>query len=215
MTVQQFVVGPFVENSYIVHDDKEAAVIDPGFYGASERKRALDYLSENDLTVTRLLLTHGHVDHIIDCAYWADTYAMGFAMHEADIPLVRNAKQQAMMFGVDMHEPPVPTELLADGDTVEFGGSTWTVMLTPGHSPGSICFHDATNGIVISGDVLFRGSIGRTDLWQGSMEVLLSSIKNKLLSLPDDTTVWPGHGDPTTIGHERATNPFLQDLRGF
>ena len=174
MTVKTFVVNPFSENTYIVHDETAAVVIDPGFYGAHERAAALEYIREHDLTVERLLLTHGHIDHIIDCAYWADAYDMGFAMHAADLQLVEGAPQQALLFGVEMHTPPIPTTFLEDGDTIEVGSSSWKVMLAPGHSPGSVCFYDEANGFVIAGDVLFMGSIGRTDLWRGSMDVLLS-----------------------------------------
>lgn len=209
MTVQSFTVNPFQENSYIAHDNGRAVVIDPGFSGGSERSQALDYLAANDLTVERLLLTHAHVDHIIDCAYWADSYGMQFEMHEADLPLLKGAAQQALLFGVEMHDPPIPTQFLSEGDTIDVGNAGWTVIETPGHSPGSICLCDEEHGFVISGDVLFNGSIGRTDLWRGSMDTLLESIKSKLLVLADDTIVYPGHGPRTTIGHERAYNPFL------
>lgn len=209
MTVQSFTVNPFQENTYIAHDNGRAVVIDPGYSGASERSQALDYLNDNDLTVERLLLTHAHVDHIIDCAYWADSFGMQFEMHEADLPLLKGAAQQALLFGVEMHDPPIPDDFLREGDEVQFGAATWQVIETPGHSPGSICFHDEQNGFVISGDVLFNRSIGRTDLWRGSMETLLESIATKLLTLPDDTVVYPGHGPETTVGRERGYNPFL------
>jgi glyoxylase-like metal-dependent hydrolase (beta-lactamase superfamily II) len=210
MTLRSFTVNPFAENTYIAHDAGEAVVIDPGYQGAAERALALDYLREHDLKIERLLLTHGHIDHIIDCAYWADTYGMEFEMHEADVPLIRLARQQATLFGVDLHDPPIPTRFLAEGDRIEFGETSWLVIEAPGHSPGSICFYDEFEGTLIAGDVLFQGSIGRTDLLQGSMETLLDSIRSRLFALPDDTTVHPGHGPPTTIGQERRFNPFLQ-----
>ena len=210
MNVQSYTVNPFSENTYIVNDDGKAVVIDPGFYGASERQRALEYLSENELSVDRLLLTHGHIDHIIDCAYWADTYGMQFEIHEEDLPLMTMARSQAQMFGIEMHDPPIPTQFLKGGDIVAVGNAAWLVLEAPGHSPGSICFYDEENGFLIAGDVLFEGSVGRTDLWRGSMETLLQSIHSKLLALPDDTVVYPGHGPATTIGRERANNPFLQ-----
>ena len=211
MFVQSYTVNPLSENTYVVHDDKKAVVIDPGFYGASERLPALNYLAENGLSIDRLLLTHGHVDHIIDCAYWADTYGMQFEVHEEDLPLIANARQQALLFGIEMHEPPVPTQFLKEGDVIEVGRFSWQILETPGHSPGSVCFYDEENGFLIAGDVLFEGSVGRTDLWKGSMDTLLRSIRGKLLTLPDDTVVYPGHGPATTIGRERENNPFLQD----
>lgn len=163
MFVQSYTVNPFLENTYIVHDDKKAVVIDPGFYGASERLPALNYLSENGLSIDRLLLTHAHVDHIIDCAYWADAYGMQFEVHEDDLPLIANAREQALLFGVEMHDPPVPTKFLKEGDVIEIGRFSWQILETPGHSPGSVCFYDEENGFVIAGDVLFDGSVGRTD----------------------------------------------------
>ena len=210
MIVQSYTVNPFAENTYIANDQGQTVVIDPGFYGASERAAALDYLADNHLTVDRLLLTHGHIDHIIDCAYWADTTGLQFEMHEADIPLLTMAQQQAQLFGVEMHDPPIPTEFLKEGDVLTIGSASWQVLEAPGHSPGSVCFYDELNGFVIAGDVLFDGSVGRTDLWQGSMDTLLRSIRTKMLTLPDDTIVYPGHGPATTIGRERAYNPFLQ-----
>jgi hydroxyacylglutathione hydrolase len=113
------------------------------------------------------------------------------------------------MFGVPLERPPEPDATLADGQTIRFGNAIWEVFHTPGHSPGHVCFYDRANGFVIAGDVLFQGSVGRTDLWGGSMDVLVDSIRTRLFTLPDETTVYPGHGPPTTIGEERRTNPFV------
>lgn len=210
MVVKSFTVNSFQENTYICHHGGEAAIIDPGFSNAFERQDAVKYLSDNDLSVAHLLLTHAHIDHIIDCAYWADSTGLPFEMHEEDVPLLAASEQQAMMFGVRMATPPEPGRLLDEGDVIAMGDAQWQILHTPGHSPGSICFVDHEHGFVIGGDVLFAGSIGRTDLWKGSMGVLLGSIQTKLLTLPDETIVYPGHGPETTIGRERETNPFLQ-----
>ena len=211
MIVKSFTVNPFQENTYICHDGLEAVIIDPGYATVFERQEAIDYITENNLTVTQLLLTHAHIDHIIDCKYWADSTGLSFALHKADAPLLLNAQQQAMMFGVRMDEAPAPGRILNDGDSIDFGDTRWEVRHTPGHSPGSVCFIDLQGGYVIGGDVLFAGSIGRTDLWGGSMTELLHSIRTVLLPLPDDTIVYSGHGPETTIGRERATNPFLRE----
>jgi len=211
MIVKSFTVNPFQENTYICHDGGEAVVIDPGFSTAYERQDAVNYLTNNNLVIRHLLLTHGHIDHIIDCAYWADSTGLAFAMHAEDVPLLVAAQQQAMMFGVRMKDPPEPGRLLAEEDRISIGNSTWEIRHAPGHSPGSICFVDHENRFVIGGDVLFAGSIGRTDLWKGSMSVLLDSIHKKLLTLPDEMTVYPGHGPATTIGRERDSNPFLHE----
>ena len=209
MIVQSFTVGLFAENIYICHDAGEAVVIDPGSSDAYERQVVLDYLKEHNLKVRHLLLTHAHIDHIIDCAFFADHFEMAFQMHPEDVPLLKASEQQSMMFGIRMNPPPPPGTLLHEGDEVRFGNALWQVLHCPGHSPGSICFYDETNDFVIGGDVLFNGSIGRTDLWRGSMDELLYSIRTKLLVLPDDTVVYPGHGPETTIAKERQLNPFL------
>lgn len=209
MQVQAFTVNPFAENTYVCHDAGEAVVIDPGCSTLGERQAVLDYLATRHLTVRHLLLTHAHIDHIIDCAFFARHFNQRFQMHQADVPLLENADTQARMFGVEIEPPPLPGALLAEGDTVAVGEATWRVLHCPGHSPGSICFYDAENGFVIGGDVLFQGSVGRTDLWKGSMEQLMTSIHRKLLPLDDHTLVYAGHGPPTTIGRERAANPFL------
>ena len=209
MTVKPFVVSPFAENCYVCHDAGEAVLIDPGTTTEAERRTVLDYVTRNDLRVRHLLLTHAHIDHVFGCAFFAREFGMRWKLHEADLPLLDNAALQAQMFGVELERPPAPETSLEEGGTVRFGKAVWQVLHTPGHSPGSVSFYDEANGFVIGGDVLFQGSIGRTDLWGGSMETLLHSIRTKLLALPDETTVYAGHGPSTTIGQERRTNPFL------
>jgi len=209
MTVKPFVVSPFAENCYVCHDAGEAVLIDPGTTTEAERRTVLDYVTRNDLRVRHLLLTHAHIDHVFGCAFFAREFGMRWKLHEADLPLLDNAALQAQMFGVELERPPAPETSLEEGGTVRFGKAVWQVLHTPGHSPGSVSFYDEASGFVIGGDVLFQGSIGRTDLWGGSMETLLHSIRTKLLALPDETTVYAGHGPSTTIGQERRTNPFL------
>lgn len=209
MTVKPFVVSPFAENCYVCHDAGEAVLIDPGTTTEAERRTVLDYVTRNDLRVRHLLLTHAHIDHVFGCAFFAREFGMRWKLHEADLPLLDNAALQAQMFGVELERPPAPETSLEEGGTVRFGKAVWQVLHTPGHSPGSVSFYDEAGGFVIGGDVLFQGSIGRTDLWGGSMETLLHSIRTKLLALPDETTVYAGHGPSTTIGQERRTNPFL------
>ena len=209
MTVRPFVVSPFAENCYVCHDAGEAVLVDPGTATEDERRTVLDYLTRNGLAVRHLLLTHAHIDHIFGCAFFARTFGMTWKLHEADLPLLEGAELQAQLFGVELERPPAPEPSLEGGGTIRFGNATWQVLHTPGHSPGSVSFYDEANGFVIGGDVLFQGSIGRTDLWGGSTERLLRSIRTKLLTLPDETVVYAGHGPSTTIGQERRTNPFL------
>lgn len=215
MHVEVFTVSPFQENCLVVHDAGEAAIIDPGTATAGERQRVMETFAENDLRVRHLLLTHAHLDHILGCAYFARKFADtadhgGWQLHPADRPLLENAHVQGEMFGIPVTEPPPPTHDLAEGETIEIGRARWTVRETPGHAPGHVVFIDEANGFVIGGDVLFQGSIGRTDLWGGDAEALRSSIREVLLPLPDETVVYPGHGPSTTIGRERRSNPFLQ-----
>ncbi|MEM1044028.1 MAG: MBL fold metallo-hydrolase [Bacteroidota bacterium] len=209
MTVKPFVVSPFAENCYVCHDAGEAVLIDPGTVTDAERQTVLDYLTRNGLAVRHLLLTHAHLDHIFGCAFFARHFGMQWQLHEADLPLLDAAELQARMFGVELEKPPAPEASLAEGGTVSFGQATWQVLHTPGHSPGSVSFYDEAGGFVIGGDVLFQGSIGRTDLWGGSMPTLLNAIQAKLMPLPDETVVYSGHGPETTVGYERRTNPFL------
>jgi len=210
MTVKVFSFSTFQTNCYICHDNEEAVLVDPSCANPWEEKVVTEYLERNGLTLRHILLTHAHIDHIFGCAYLTAFYDLPYKMHRADEPLLLHGQEQARMFGV-VFDPPAPTaEYLEEGDTISFGESKWGVLLTPGHSPGSICFFDEKNGFVIVGDVLFQGSIGRTDLWKGSMQQLMDSIFNKVIPLGDHIKVYPGHGPATYIDSERQMNPFLR-----
>ncbi|HMB92974.1 MAG TPA: MBL fold metallo-hydrolase [Rhodothermales bacterium] len=211
MYVKSFTFNPFQTNCYICHDAGEAVIIDPSCHTEAERQQVLNHLDAHDLTVRHLLLTHGHIDHIFGCKAFAEHFGMSWQMHRADVPMLKRSQEQAMLFGVPLEQPPMPETFLDEGDTIAFGEVTWDVLYTPGHSRGSICFHDVRGDFVIAGDVLFAGSIGRTDLPGGSMPELMRSIFQKLIPLGDSTQVYPGHGPATTIGHERQSNPFLVD----
>ena len=213
MHVQVFCVNPFQTNCLVAHDGGEAVLIDPGTYSQTERRAVVEYIQREGLVLRRLLLTHGHIDHIFDLAYFTREFEMPYEMHEADLPLIANAETQARMYGLTLDPPPEPGGLLEEGDVIRFGSAEWEIVHTPGHSPGSVAFIDRANSMVISGDVLFNGSIGRTDLWKGSMNELMSSIFEKLMVLPDDYAVYCGHGPATTIGRERTANPFLQERK--
>ena len=215
MTVRSFTVGPFAENTYVLHDAGEAAIVDPGTSSREEHDRVHAYLDAHGLRVRHLLLTHAHLDHILGCAHFAHRYgagtdAGGWCLHPADRPLLQNATVQGEMFGVRVQEPPPPARDLAHGDTISLGGTTLEVRHAPGHAPGHVIFYDREGQQLVGGDVLFQGSIGRTDLWGGDFETLLRSIREQILTLPDETAVRSGHGPPTTVGRERASNPFLQ-----
>lgn len=213
MQVQRFTFNPFQTNCFVCSSDGEAVLIDPSCMTSEDFHLVEGYLDENDLTVRHLLLTHGHIDHIFGCAHFSTRFGMSFQMNREDGQLMSNAEDQARMFGVEIDPPPAMSSFLAEGDVVDFGDVRLEVFHTPGHSPGSICFYDEQSRHVISGDVLFQGSIGRTDLWRGSLPELMRSIFEKLMPLGDDVRVHPGHGPDTTIGREKQSNPFL--TRGF
>lgn len=209
MKIHRFTFNPFQTNCYICHDGEEAVLVDPSCHTRAEQQAVVDYLVRNGLRLRHLLLTHGHIDHIFGCRFFSDYAEQGFWMHQADVPFLEQAEAQRQFFNVPVEPPPLPEGFLHEGDTLTFGQTTWTVLHTPGHSPGSISFYDAQHKLVIVGDVLFQGSIGRTDLPGGSLPVLMQSIFQKLLPLGDETRVYPGHGPQTTIGQERQHNPFL------
>ncbi len=210
MTVQSFTFNAFMTNCYVCHDGGEAVLIDPSCATSSEQQQVVDYIEDNALQVRHLLLTHGHIDHIFGCAFFSERYDQRFQMHAADQVFLQQAQQQAQAFGVRIDAPPVPDTFLDESDTIAFGGVTFGIRHTPGHSPGSICFVDAASGQAITGDVLFQDSIGRVQgLPQTSLPQLMESITKKLLPLGDAMTIYPGHGPQTTIGRERQHNPFL------
>jgi glyoxylase-like metal-dependent hydrolase (beta-lactamase superfamily II) len=198
-------VGPLQSNSYLLADEvtREAALFDPGM----ESESVADILARERLIVTAIINTHGHFDHVFGNAYFKAKTGAPLLMHRADLDLVKRLEEQSLYFGFRATPSPPPDRFLEEGDEVRVGGIRLRVLHTPGHSAGGICL--VTDGTAFVGDTLFAGSIGRTDLPGGSAETLLTSIREKLLTLPDDTVIYPGHGPATTIGHERRHNPFL------
>jgi glyoxylase-like metal-dependent hydrolase (beta-lactamase superfamily II) len=208
--IKSFTFNGFQENSYlIVNDDKECWAVDPGMYEAGEVSQFKQYLSANNLQLKSIINTHTHIDHIFGVQALKDAYNVPFGIHEKDLPVLGGAVGSAMLFGFNFPKAPVPDFYIADGTPLMLGKDEIEVRFTPGHSPGSISFYYPEGKWVLSGDVLFNGSIGRTDLPGGSFDTLIGSIKGQLLSLPDGTTVYSGHGPATTIGNERLYNPFL------
>ncbi len=212
MEVKRFVCGPFQELTYILYDDtKEAVIIDCGCADDKERQRLTDFIERKNLTVVKLLNTHLHIDHVAGNAFVKDKYGLSPMAHNGDVFIYEKTLEQAALFGFPMEKTPPPVEtFLQEGDVVSFGNEKLKVIHVPGHSPGSICFYNQEEGVAIVGDVLFQGSVGRTDLWGGDTDLLLNGIKSKLLNLPDEVVVAPGHGNLTTIGEERLNNPYLR-----
>lgn len=207
-----FTFNDFSENTYLIQDDnKECVIIDPGNNSASEDKTLSDYIQSNGLTPIRLLNTHCHLDHVFGNKYVADTYKLDLEIHEGEIPVLESTPQVCAMYGIPYPNPsPAPSKFLQAGETINFGETSLSIHFTPGHSPASVSFYNEKEGYIIGGDVLFQGSIGRTDLPGGNFDTLIQSIKDTFLVLPDETRVYSGHGPMTTVGDERARNPFLQ-----
>jgi hydroxyacylglutathione hydrolase len=204
--IETLPVGALQTNCYLVgcEQTRLCAVIDPGGDAAD----ILAAIQRNGLTLKVVLLTHAHFDHIGAVAEIVEATRASVAMHPADLPLLR-ARGGAALFGVFMRPSPDPDIELADGQVIELGALRLRVLHTPGHTPGHVTFHAATARTAFDGDVLFQQGIGRTDFPGSSFQQLMDSIRNKLFTLPDDTTIYPGHGPATTVGDEKRYNPFL------
>lgn len=204
MDIQLFTLTPFAENCYVVSDGDETIIIDPG-EAVPELKDAV-----KDANVTTIVNTHCHIDHCAGNAGMKAFTGAELILPEGELPLLQNMPAQAQMFGVQAEPSPPPDRFIQEGDVVTVGAARFEVYDAPGHSPAHVVL--VGEGVVFGGDVLFQGSIGRTDLPGGDMDTLLESIRTKLWPLPDETVVYSGHGPPTTIGQEKRTNPFLQGL---
>lgn len=210
INIHYFTFGPFQENTYILSDEtKECILIDPGNNNASEHKQLQEYIKQHQLIPKRLILTHAHVDHINGNQFVFDTYGLLPEVHQEDVFFIEKHLATANMYGIQAEQSPMPISFIKEGDVIQFGDSVLQTLHTPGHSPGSISFYNTQEKFIIGGDVLFYGSIGRTDLPMGNHATLIKSIKEKLFPLGDDMKVYSGHGAPTSIGFERINNPFL------
>lgn len=192
-------------------ESNDCIIIDPGCSHKAEENDLVKFIEDNHLKPVRLLNTHCHIDHILGNKFVSETYNLPLEAHEMETENVQRADQYAAMFGMDPLNTSPIGKYLDEGDVISFGRSRLQVLFTPGHAPGHIVFYDPLQQIIIGGDVLFRESIGRTDLPGGNYNTLIQSIQEKLFSLNDDVTIYPGHGEATTIGHEKQHNPFLQE----
>ena len=209
MKIVQLPLGPIQTKCYIVGDEatKQAAVIDPAFDGHTIARQ----VKEMGFELTHCLITHAHFDHVGGLAELMSLYPdVPVYIHEDAVPMLAQSAHQARMFGMNVETPPEPQKRTTEGDQIQVGELVFDVLYTPGHAPGHVSFLLKEGKVIFSGDVLFQGSIGRTDLPGGSMPLLLKVIDEKLLTLPDETRVLSGHGPATTIGQERLSNPFLR-----
>ena len=202
--------NPFQENTIVIESGGECVVIDPGAYSPDEKKDFENFLEERSAKVVRLLNTHCHLDHIFSNGLIAEKYRLDLEIHPEEKGMLKAAPQIGQSYGIPTDPSPEPKQWLRPGDFIEFGEERLKILFTPGHSPGSVSFYSEKGQYLISGDVLFYESIGRTDLPGGDLDTLMESIKNELLPLADEVAVYPGHGPVTTIGHERRHNPFIR-----
>tara|TARA_B100000497_G_C7462426_1_gene285650 strand:+ start:43 stop:684 length:642 start_codon:yes stop_codon:yes gene_type:complete len=209
--VYQHTYGPFAENTYVIaDDDSNAVIIDPGMYHPEENVQFFEFINSHQLKPCRLLLTHAHLDHVFGVNWVNKTYGLTPEIHNDDQIVYESAEVVAKQYGLNMNQL-VPSNIsLVHNEVFKFGGSEFRIIHTPGHSPGSVCFRNDNEGYIISGDVLFQGSIGRTDLPGGDYNVLMRSIIEHIINLAGDTIIYSGHGPVTTVGQEKVSNPFLQ-----
>ena len=206
-----FTVNPIQENTYLLYDEsKECVIIDCGCLTEREKSAVRNFIDENGLKPKHLLNTHLHFDHALGNRFIYETYGLKPEAHQADEFLVKQMSAQLNYFGVSSNDEPVPIgKYLNEGDKIIFGNSELEILHVPGHSPGSLVYYNRAQNLLFAGDVLFRESIGRTDLPQGNHADLIRNIQEKLLTLPDETVVFCGHDETTTIGHEKMFNPYL------
>lgn len=209
LKIRSFVFNAFQENTYVLYDEtKQCVVIDPGCFDEHERSALADFIKDEGLEVVLLLNTHCHVDHVLGNYFVKEKYRTKLLIHAADSATLKAVQVYAPGYGLHGYQSTEPDGFLDEGDIVKFGTQSLKVLFVPGHAPGHIAFYNAESKVIIAGDVLFYNSIGRTDLPGGNFNTLIDSIHNKLFTLPDDVTVYPGHGPETTIGFEKRTNPF-------
>ncbi len=212
MEIHQITFNTFQENTFILWDNTtDCIIIDPGCYERNEELKLVDFINKNNLNPVKLINTHCHIDHILGNKFVSEKWDLELYMNKIDLPLLEGSGDIARMYGFENYKgSPYPKHYLEEGDILEFGESKLEILFTPGHAPGHICLFNKEEGFIVSGDVLFNGSIGRTDLPGGDFDTLIESIKTKLMTLQDETIVYCGHGPSTSIGRERLSNPFLQ-----
>lgn len=209
--IQKYVFNLFQVNTFILQDESgECVIIDAACYDDREKQEVKEFIRMNSLKLVRNLNTHCHVDHILGNGFISATFGIRPEYHEASVPLFITAREIAGSFGFEMDQIPPPARFLQENEKIRFGNAELEVLYTPGHADGSVCFYNKEEGFVITGDVLFRDTVGRTDLLSGNFDLLMRSIREKLFTLPSETKVYAGHGPETTIGHEKENNPFIR-----
>ena len=210
LKVKVFTFSPIQENTYVLYNEKnEGLIIDPGCYFPQEQRELKDFIDKNLLSVKMLLNTHCHLDHVFGNKFIAQSFGLQLHLHPQEEKMLQLAPTSGLMYNMPFDNYDGEFIFLNEGEKIHLGADELEVIHTPGHSPGSICFYCKEQKFIIGGDVLFNGSIGRTDLPMGDHQTLLNSIKQKLFLLPGDVIVYSGHGGETTIGSEKRSNPFV------
>lgn len=211
MQIKTFTFNPFAENTYVLYTHEgKAAIVDPGCHNPDEEQQLKTFVDNNNLTVEAVLNTHCHIDHVLGNYFAQQTFKAPLLLHQTELEQLRAVPAYAPSYGVANYQPTEPDGFLEPGTPITIGNQTFEVLFAPGHAPGHIVLYNQAHNFVIAGDVLFAGSIGRTDLPGGDYNTLENSIKTVMYQLPNDCTVYPGHGPTTTIGHEKTTNPFVR-----
>jgi len=210
LKIKTFEFSPIQENTYILYNEfNDCLVIDPGCYFDTEKDELANFIEKEKLKPLMLLNTHCHLDHVFGNKFVAEKYGLILQLHEKELPVLQFAPASGLMYNMPFDNYAGEYIFLKEGDTLKLGQDELEILFTPGHSPASISFYCQKQGFVIAGDVLFKQSIGRTDLPGGNFDTLINSIKTQLLILPDETIVYSGHGPSTTIGEEKRGNPYL------
>lgn len=210
LNIQVFSFNPFSENTYLIfNENKKGYLIDPGNWNETETEVLENFIKENKIIIQNILLTHAHIDHVLGLQWAFDTYEVAVKMHQEEKEILDRNPMSARNYGFDFKPFEGEIEYLKEGDSVFLGEDELKILFVPGHSPGSIAFYNKSQNFVISGDALFQGSIGRTDLYRGNHTQLLESIRTQLFTLPEETQVYSGHGNATQIGFEKKHNPFF------
>ena len=210
LTIKSFEFSPIQENTYILYNEfNDCIIIDPGCYFDAEKEEMVAYISNNKLTPKILINTHCHLDHVFGNKFIAEKYNLTLQLHENEKAVLAFAPTSGLMYSMPFDNYVGDFIVLNAGDIISLGEDKLKVLFVPGHSPGSLAFYCAKNKFVISGDALFKNSVGRSDLPGGNHEQLIKSIKENLLTLPEETVVYSGHGKPTTVGVEKSNNPYL------
>ena len=210
INIKSFVCNPYQENTYLLYDDSlECVIIDPGMYNGDEQNAVLKFIAEKKLKPVLLLNTHCHIDHVLGNKFIYDTYGILPQFHKGEEAVLNAVVAYAPQMGINYELSPLPETYLPENGSISFGNSQLELIFSPGHSPAHLCFYNKEDKILIGGDVLFYRSIGRTDLPGGNHDQLISNIREKIFTLPDDCKVYPGHGPATSIDFEKENNPFL------